>query len=236
MGDDEEEYIHDDLRPAITVYRGPSWLSIPRAVNSDDLISRETAWQWGRERTSYPVAADLAQHVLRHLIEAEFDVADSVTLEAMAHGFGFMYERLFKGGGDVLPIVPLVINVHTPPAQPTPRRCYFLGRAVRNAVESWPADARVAVIATGGLSVGIVSEDLDRRVLQALQERDLDAIQNLPRAWMQESTGEVLLWIAAAGALEHLAMHVVDYVPGFRSPAGTGTGLGFACWQERHAD
>jgi hypothetical protein len=138
MGDDEEEYIHDDLRPAVTVYRGPTWLSIPRAVNPDDLISYETAWQWGRERTSYPVAADLAEHFLRHLIEAEFDVADSVTLEAMAHGFGFMYERLFKGGGDVLPIVPLVINVHTPPAQPTPRRCYFLGRAVRNAVEACP--------------------------------------------------------------------------------------------------
>jgi hypothetical protein len=53
---------------------------------------------------------------------------------------------------------------------------------------------------------------------------------------MQESTGEVLLWIAAAGALEHLPMHVLDHIPGFRSPAGTGTGLGFAFWKERHAD
>jgi 3-O-methylgallate 3,4-dioxygenase len=228
MGDDEEEYIHDDLRPAITVYRGQTWQSIPRTINPDDPISRETAWQWGREPTAYPVAADIAEYVLHHLIEAEFDVADSVTLQAMAHGFGFMYERLFE---NVLPIVPLIVNVHTPPAQPTPRRCYLLGRAVRNAIESWPADVRVAVIATGGLSVGIVSEALDRRVLQALQQRDLEAIQKLPRAWMQESTGEVLLWITAAGALEHLPMHVLDYIPAIRSPAGTGSGLGFAFWK-----
>ena len=38
-------------------------------------------------------------------------------------------------------------------------------------------------------------------------------------------------WIAAAGAVERLAMRVVDYVPSYRSEAGSGVGMGFAVWQ-----
>ena len=35
-------------------------------------------------------------------------------------------------------------------------------------------------------------------------------------------------WIAAAGAMEHLDMEVLDYVPCYRSEAGTGVGMAFA--------
>jgi hypothetical protein len=34
----------------------------------------------------------------------------------------------------------------------------------------------------------------------------------------------------AAGALEHLDLDWVDYFPGYRTSAGTGTGLYFASW------
>jgi len=34
----------------------------------------------------------------------------------------------------------------------------------------------------------------------------------------------------AAGALERLPLTWSDYQPGYRTPAGTGTGLGFALW------
>jgi hypothetical protein len=88
----------------------------------------------------------------------------------------------------------------------------------------------VAVVATGGLSVGVLEEQLDRTTLKAMQQRDLEAISRLPRGWMQGSAGEVLCWITAAGALEHLAMDVVDYIPAYRSPAGTGCGMTFATW------
>jgi 3-O-methylgallate 3,4-dioxygenase len=36
--------------------------------------------------------------------------------------------------------------------------------------------------------------------------------------------------MTAAGAAEHLEMDIVEYVPGYRTPAGTGCGLGFAVW------
>jgi hypothetical protein len=229
MGDDEEEYIHDDLRPALLLYRGATWQNIPRPVDPSDRISVATSWQWGRAPATYPVAVELTTHVLRSLIDADFDVGDSLTLEAMPHGFGFLYERLLRDR--VVPIVPLIVNVHTPPAQPTPRRCYHLGRAIRDAVLTWPESLRVAVVATGGLSVGVLEESLDRAVLDALCTRDLDALARLPRSWIQGSTGEVLCWVSAAGALEHLAMDVIDYIPAYRSAAGTGTGLAFATWQ-----
>ena len=228
MGDDEEEYIHDDLRPALLIYRGAAWRNEPRLPDPTDRISLATSWQWGREPGTYPVASDLAEHVVSYLIDAEFDVGDSLTLEAMPHGFGFLYERLLDNL--VVPIVPIIINVHTPPAQPTPRRCFTFGRAVRDAVLAWRPALRVAIVATGGLSVGVLEESLDRAVLQALAARDVDALARLPRRWLQGSTGEVLCWIAAAGALEHLSMDLVDYIPGYRSTAGTGTGLAFATW------
>jgi hypothetical protein len=228
MGDDEEEYIHDNLRPALLLYRGATWQNIPRPVDPADRISVATNWQWGRA-ASYPVAVDLTTHVLRSLIDAEFDVGDSLTLEAMPHGFGFLYERLLRDR--VVPIVPLIVNVHTPPAQPTPRRCYLLGRAIRDAVLTWPEPLRVAVVATGGLSVGVLQESLDRALWEALRTHDLDALARLPRTWIQGSTGEVLCWTSAAGALEHLSMDLIDYVAAYRSAAGTGTGLAFATWQ-----
>jgi hypothetical protein len=229
MGDDEEEYIHDDNRPAIMLYRGQTWRNIPRAANASDPIAAATNWQWGREERDYPIAADLTTHVLRYLIESEFDVADSLTLKAMAHGFGFLYERMYTER--IVPIVPVIVNVHTPPAQPTPKRCYELGRALRGAIEAWDEDLRVAVVGSGGLSVGVLEEEFDRAALDAMQRRDVAAISKLPRPWIQGSTGEVLCWVCTAGAAEHLKMQVVDYIPAYRSPAGTGTGLAFAVWE-----
>jgi hypothetical protein len=48
---------------------------------------------------------------------------------------------------------------------------------------------------------------------------------------MRSGTSETLNWIAAGGAVEHLAMDLIDYVPAYRSPAGTGVGMAFAVWR-----
>jgi hypothetical protein len=52
----------------------------------------------------------------------------------------------------------------------------------------------------------------------------------LPLDRLESGTSEIRNWIAAAGALEGLDMHVVDYVPSYRSEAGTGVGMAFAVW------
>lgn len=233
MGDDEDENIWGDNRPAIMVYWGDSYHLIPRAVPPDaDEMTRLSAAAWGAEEGDHPTAGPLGLHLVERLIEAEFDVASSDHLpsgQGMAHGFGFLIDRLMPGAS--VPFVPIILNVHTPPNQPTPKRLYDFGRAVRDAVRAWPGDERVAVVATGGLSVGIVDEELDRQALAGMEEKDVEKLAALPRTWMQGSQGEVLCWIAAAGAVEHLSMEVLEYIPGYRSPAGTGCGLAFARWR-----
>jgi hypothetical protein len=97
-------------------------------------------------------------------------------------------------------------------------------------VESWPHEARVAVVASGGLSHFVVDEELDRQVLDAFTSRDATVLGSLSRDQMRSGTSEILNWIVAAGALEDLAPTVLDYVPGYRSPAGTGAGMAFVRW------
>ena len=91
---------------------------------------------------------------------------------------------------------------------------------------------RVAVIASGGLSHFVVDEDLDHQVLDGITARDAGALGSLSRDQLRSGNSEILNWIAAAGALESLAPTVLDYVPGYRTPAGTGAGMAFARWDD----
>jgi 3-O-methylgallate 3,4-dioxygenase len=131
---------------------------------------------------------------------------------------------------DAVPVIPVVLNTYYPPNQPSPRRCYRLGQAIREAIERYPEELRIGVVASGGLSHFTVDEELDREVIRALREKDADALQDLPRTRLNSGNSEIRNWICAGGALEHLDVRWVTYCPGYRTPAGTGTGLCFAHW------
>jgi 3-O-methylgallate 3,4-dioxygenase len=49
----------------------------------------------------------------------------------------------------------------------------------------------------------------------------------------QAGTSEIKNWIVAAGAMSEteLKMDLIDYVPCYRSEAGSGSGLAFAAWR-----
>jgi hypothetical protein len=89
----------------------------------------------------------------------------------------------------------------------------------------------VGIVASGGLSHFFVDEELDRHVLAVLARNDGDAVAALPAAKLESGSSEIRNWLAAAGALEHLDMELVDYVPCYRSEAGTGVGMAFAVWR-----
>jgi hypothetical protein len=129
-----------------------------------------------------------------------------------------------------VPVVPVFLNTYYPPSQPRPRRCYRLGQAVRRAVESFPGEARVGVGASGGLSHFLVDEDFDRAILKACADKDAQFLQSIPRNKLMSGSSEILNWVAVAGVVEHLDLDWFDYVPGYRTPAGTGTGMSFASW------
>lgn len=233
IGDDQLELFNDGNMPAVLVYWGESIRSVPVSIPEDAPAHRKAnSWGWFAEREmEYPVAADLGRHLIEGLVERGFEVAHSRRLPAgqgMGHAFGYLYQRILRQRP--IPALPIMVNTYYPPNQVTPQRCYELGQAVRAAVAEWPGDDRVAVIASGGLSHFVIDEDLDNAVLKAMGNRDAAALAALPRNKLNSGNSEIRNWIAVAGAAEHLAMRVVDYVPCYRSAAGTGCAMGFASW------
>ncbi|MCD6044554.1 MAG: extradiol ring-cleavage dioxygenase, partial [Burkholderiales bacterium] len=55
-------------------------------------------------------------------------------------------------------------------------RCHSLGKAVREAVGSFPSDQRIGILASGGLSHFTIDEALDRGVLNAIRDGDGEAL------------------------------------------------------------
>ena len=180
---------------------------------------------------TYTVADDLARHLIATAFDRHFDVATSDRLpdqdRGMGHAFGFAMRQLVAPS---VPIVPVLINTYNPPSQPRATRCRDFGRAIRAAIDSYPGDDRVGVLASGGLSHFLVLEDLDQEVIAALERDDVDALCAIPEATYVAGTSEIKNWIATAAACHGFHFELVDYVPGYRSPAGSGTGLAFATW------
>ena len=232
VGDDHKELYQDDNLPAFVVYHGKTIRNVPLAgFEGPDWAQRATARYYEeREAREYPVESGLARHLIGELVEREFDPVASDALpdgKGEGHAIGFVHKRIIK---DVVPIVPVCINTYYPPNQPTPKRCYKFGQALRAAVESYPGNARIGMIGSGGLSHFVVDEALDRGFIDFLRDKDAEAIQNLPREKLNSASSEIRNWICVAGAVEHLSLEWSHYEPGYRTPAGTGTGLGFAFW------
>jgi hypothetical protein len=237
VGDDQKEQFHDDNMPSILVYwgetivngvlheseRAPDWWRLARSMYHED---DETG---PRE---YPVAAALARHMIASLVETRFDVSHANRLprdRGEGHAFGFVHRRLMKD--KVIPIVPVAMNTYFPPNQPTPRRCNQLGAALREAVRNFPETQRIGIMASGGLSHFTVNEALDRQVIEACKAKDNAMLAGIPANLLTSGSSEIRNWIAIAAACDHLDVSWSDYVPCYRSLAGTGMGMGFAVWE-----
>jgi protocatechuate 4,5-dioxygenase beta chain len=82
-----------------------------------------------------------------------------------------------------LPIVPVYTNIFAPPL-PQPKRFVQLGRAIRELVESWESDKRVAIIGTGHLSLELggprqfgehgPDPEFDRRAVEWIANGDIE--------------------------------------------------------------
>lgn len=238
IGDDQRELFLDDGIPAFACFAGESLTDVsPDEETLARIPAGIRAAFWAVHGspaagpTRHPVLADLGLHITSCVTRDDFDLTlltrqpDGRTL---GHAFTFPRYRLGLTGDT--PIVPVFINTYYQPNVPSAARCFELGRSIRRAVASWNSGARVAVIASGGLSHFVVDEELDRSVLAALVDGDADVLKNIPRDRLRSGNSEILNWITAAGVLEGLTATVLDYVPGYRTPAGTGAGMAFARW------
>ncbi|HYK70838.1 MAG TPA: hypothetical protein VEV45_23055 [Streptosporangiaceae bacterium] len=235
IGDDQRELFLDDGIPALACYAGDELVDFPpdedaRARQPKGI--RAASWAVHADHPErHPVDGALSRHIAEQLSLADYDITlltQQPAGRSLGHAFTFPRYRL--GLPAATPIVPIFVNTYYQPNVPSAARSYGVGQVIRRAIEGWDSPARIAVIASGGLTHFVIDEELDRRVLSGITERNASLLTSLPRASLRSGNSEILNWVAAAGALEGLTATAVDYVPGYRSPAGTGTGMAFAYW------
>lgn len=236
LGNDQREFFTAELTPSITVYRGKEILNVQHMHETSPGLNIAEPGNAPEQGISYPGAPELADHILQSL-NGSFDLAQSDTTpqnsirHGIPHAFGFLYHTLLHGAPP--PSVPVILNVHFAHNVPKTQRILDLGRALQKAIKSYTGYKRVAVMASGGLSHFVVDEALDQKIVRAMESGDEAALLEIPENVFKVGTAEIKNWFAVISAMnaEGLKYHSVDYVPCYRSEAGTGNGMGFGYWE-----
>jgi catalytic LigB subunit of aromatic ring-opening dioxygenase len=233
VGDDQKEIFKDACRPAIGVYYGETIrnAAAPTAPTDDWYMQDQRRRLEDGSDRFYPCHAALGSEIISGLTQRNFDITAVKALvggQFEGHAYSFIHRRYM--GQHAIPMVPIFLNTYYPPNQPSPRRCFELGLALRELVHGFPEDMRVGILASGGLSHFLVNEELDGKVVEAIRSRDNDALISLPPHLLHTGSSEIRNWICVAAAAKDLALDWISYVPAYRSRAMTGVGLCFAHW------
>ena len=143
LGNDQDEiYETDQLNPAFMVFYGEIIPNYPRTEEDKKKLPPGIAEaEHGHATevyTEYRGQPDLGQHIIKTLMEREFDVAASKVWPKHAHNgashaFGHIYRQVMRD--KVVPNVPIYQNTFFPPNQPTAKRAYRFGQILREAIE-----------------------------------------------------------------------------------------------------
>ena len=162
-----------------------------------------------------PVPGELAAHIRTTAIGRGFDISLVQDFEV---DHAVMVPLHFITPGMKIPVLPIFINCLAPPL-PTAQRCFALGEAVREAVERWPQQQRVAVIGSGSFSLEIGGPKIpvgnraactpdpqwSQHVQDLLQAARIDELvaESTSARMLQAGNigGELLNWIAMLGAI-----------------------------------
>jgi len=175
----------------------------------------------------YQVNAALSAHLLKELIRKGFDIP--FTANGTMDGEQVLTTNFLNPKADKS-IMLLFTNGYVPPL-PWPRRCYELGKAIREVLDA--SSEKVFVLATGGMShypgtplYGYVDQEFDRHVLSLLAEGKAEKLCDYsPDDLMNHGNGELVNWIVTAGMMNNKPAIVVDYVPLWH------IGLGYVYWE-----
>jgi gallate dioxygenase len=186
----------------------------------------KVADEGGGERNLPPVNGHgpLSRHIGAGLVADEFDMS-FFQGKALDHGLFSPLSILCDHDTSwPIPIIPLTVGVLQFPI-PSAARCYKLGKALRKAIESFPEDINVAIVATGGLShqvsgarAGFNNTEWDHQFL-TLFEKDPEALTRLTIAELAELGGtegaEIIMWMIMRGALSANVkkLHQSYYLP-----------------------
>lgn len=258
-GDDQQEQFHLDNFPALCIFTGAEFSGFkvnPKdgpPVGGDWPLRPRTPEHWA----TVPGSPKLAKSLLANLTQRGFDMAFSNTLADPERGMGhaFMRPHTLLETHYAIPTVPIWINCYLGP-QPTAKRCYDLGRTVRELIEAYDEDLSVAIVGSGGLwhtpgaAKSYIDGEFDATMLAGVRTggaREMAEYFDSRRPQWDPSnersvreasggtgvitglgsgTGETRNWIAAIAAVEGRPGTLVDYIPINASPIGTA----FAYW------
>jgi protocatechuate 4,5-dioxygenase beta chain/2,3-dihydroxyphenylpropionate 1,2-dioxygenase len=176
----------------------------------------EVEGEYGPYRPRFRVDGELAEQMLEGALERGFDLAYSQNTR-LDHSF--VVPLHFIHPTRRLPIVPVIVNAYVAP-QPMPRRCYDLGRALREVLLA--SDRRVALLASGGMShypgtPRYPNPDFafDRELLAALRRGEGHRLLAMtPRQLDEAGNIELRTWMVVMGMIgAEQPATVVHYEP-----------------------
>jgi hypothetical protein len=258
FGDDQIEQFEFSNFPGFAIFVGEEYEGYKVFARQGFVPGARKGFTEKNEGTwvKVPASQTFAKHLAVQLVRREFDLSFMTEEANKEHGIGHAFLRPMseiRPDYDI-PTIPFYINCFYGP-QPTANRIYKLGRAIRDIIEAYPEDIRVAVFGSGGLwhtpgnPESYLNEEFDAESLECVKagdakafadhfdryvEKPLDEYKN--GTWIDggtgmynglgSGTGETRNWIAAAAVADGTPGTVVDYVPIYASPCGAG----FAYW------
>ena len=233
IGKDQKE-IFIEMSPSIAIYSGEEIYNGPpqRSVYAPD------------HPVTHAGHPELARYLLNTFKAAGFDLTDLFAWppntwqkneKIVPHAFGFVYRQIM--GDDPPPTVPILMNTFYAPTQPSMSRAIEFGKVLTKAIQDWDSDKKVAIIASGGLSHFICDDTFDRKIIDFLGRGDLEALEAVDDRSYQSGTSEIKLYASVVVAMSAIGapMTLVDYVPCYRTEAGSGEGMGFMYWSPAKA-
>ncbi len=158
--------------------------------------------------------AELASHIAHSVIQQDFDLT-IVNQMDVDHGLTVPLS-LMCGQPSAWPcaVIPVAVNVVHYPI-PSGQRCLNLGRAIRNAVESYDDDLDVQVWGTGGMShqlqgprAGLINREFDQAFLDDLIAAPNELARKPHVDYIREAGSEgveLVMWLIARGAMADLS-------------------------------
>ena len=154
---------------------------------------------------------ELAWHMAESLILDEFDMTIANKMD-VDHGLTVPLSVMY-GQPTEWPckVIPICVNVVQYPP-PTGNRCLNLGRAITEAVRSFPGNERIVIFGTGGLShqlqgerAGLINADYDNAFLDRIVADPVAQARVSHTEYMREAGSEgieMVMWLVMRGALD----------------------------------
>ena len=190
---------------------------------------------WGIPQLDpFPGDPRLSWHIIESMVADEFDITSCQELP-VDHGF-VVPMQLFWPGAPHHPDMPRTVPISANTVQhpiPTLKRALDFGRALRKALLSFPEDAKIVVLGTGGLShqldgqrAGFINKEFDQYCLENIVSNP-DELTKISRQELVKNAGaqgtEFLMWMMMRGALGDEVNEITRnyHIPISNTAAGT---------------